>query len=161
MFPGWLDQRQTPGDFFRTALLVPDANVLLGCYRIGPQAREQLFKKLERQRDRLWVPPQSALEFSRNRTRVLSDQKARHSTAKKLVGVALDRAVTAVEDAVKALRDYRTVYSPHTDWRPDEHGLTKDQIKTALSALLHPVTTELAAIGTEHDVTVKEFADEP
>lgn len=108
MFSGWLGPPGSAGDFFKDGLFVPDANILLGCYRIGPDAREQLLGTLERHRDRLWTPHQSALEFVRNRRRVLPDQKKRHGDAKKLMNVSRDRAAAALSDAVKALTDYRT-----------------------------------------------------
>ncbi|MGC4900615.1 PIN-like domain-containing protein [Micromonospora echinospora] len=160
MFPGWLGPPGSVGDYFKDGLFVPDANILLGCYRIGPDAREQLLGTLERHRDRLWIPHQSALEFARNRRRVLPDQKKRHGDAKKLVNVSRDRAVAALSDAVKALTDYRTTYHAKNEWHAEQHGLAKDDINAKLSELLHPVTAEFTAIQNEHDLTDRDFADE-
>jgi hypothetical protein len=53
-------------EFVKTAIVVPDTNVLLGLYRLSPTAREDAFKALKRVGDRLWLPHQVGLELYRN-----------------------------------------------------------------------------------------------
>ncbi|GIF12659.1 PIN-like domain-containing protein [Actinoplanes teichomyceticus] len=159
MFPGWLGQQSIQDNYFKSGLFVPDANILLGCYRIGPAAREQLLSTLENHQDRLWVPHQSALEFARNRDKVLPDQKKRHSETKKQVSDSLNKAIRAISDAVETLTDYRAKYLAEAEWHAAQHGLAKDDIKTRLTDMLSPVTDELSAIQGGHDVTVRDFAD--
>lgn len=76
-FAGWLDD---PGvyekDYFEQALIVLDANVLLALYEIGADARREVIIALVGVVGRLWVPYQAALEFSRNRKRVVRDRAA-------------------------------------------------------------------------------------
>jgi hypothetical protein len=60
----------------RTGLVTPDTNVLLSLYRFQSEARDELFGALERVGDRLWVPYQVALEFHRNRLKVIADQES-------------------------------------------------------------------------------------
>jgi hypothetical protein len=52
-------------------IIVLDTNVLLDLYRYTASARAELFAVLERLRDRIWVPHQVALEFHRNRLKVI------------------------------------------------------------------------------------------
>lgn len=59
----------------RTGLVTPDTNVLLSFYRFQSEARDELFGALERIGDRLWIPYQVALEFHRNRLKVIADQE--------------------------------------------------------------------------------------
>jgi PIN like domain len=59
----------------REGLVTSDTNVLLSLYRLQKGAREELFDALERIGERLWVPYQVALEFHRNRLKVIGDQE--------------------------------------------------------------------------------------
>jgi hypothetical protein len=71
-FSGWLDNVETPKkQFFEDASIVLDANVLLALYEIGADARGEVLAVLTRVVGRLWVPHQAALEFCRNRKRVV------------------------------------------------------------------------------------------
>jgi hypothetical protein len=80
----------------RTGLVAPDTNVLLSLYRFQSEAREELFGALERIGDRLWIPYQVALEFHRNRLKVIADQDSYFSKTRDELAVALDGYVTKV-----------------------------------------------------------------
>lgn len=60
----------------RAGLVTPDTNVLLSLYRFQSEAREDLFGAFQRIGDRLWIPHQVALEFHRNRLKVIADQES-------------------------------------------------------------------------------------
>jgi predicted nucleic acid-binding protein len=55
-----------PATFVRAAIVVPDANVLLGLYRLSTGAREEALQALESIGDRLWLPHQVGHEFYEN-----------------------------------------------------------------------------------------------
>lgn len=52
--------------FVREAVVVPDANVLLGLYRLSADAREKTLAALESVGDRLWLPHHVGSEFYGN-----------------------------------------------------------------------------------------------
>ena len=67
IFPG----HYTPNDAYfqnlgENATIVLDTNVLLHLLRLGDKAREEVLDVLDKLKDRLWIPHQVALEFSRN-----------------------------------------------------------------------------------------------
>jgi len=51
-----------------------DTNVLLHFYRYTPSARDELLSIIESLKDRVWLPHQVGLEFSRDRISVILDQ---------------------------------------------------------------------------------------
>lgn len=59
---------------FSEALVVPDANVLLDCYRYGSTTRSNLLAALRAAGDRLYVPHRVVEEFWRNREAALLDR---------------------------------------------------------------------------------------
>jgi hypothetical protein len=61
---------------WKEAVFVFDTNVLLNLYRYSSDTRDDLLSVMEQLQDRIWVPYQVGLEFSRNRGEVISDQKA-------------------------------------------------------------------------------------
>jgi hypothetical protein len=81
-----------------TGLVTPDTNVLLSLYRFQSEARDDLFRALERLGNRLWIPYQVGLEFHRNRLGVIDSQE-------KYFGVTrteLNSAAKAYIDKLKA-----------------------------------------------------------
>lgn len=61
---------------WRDALIVVDASVLLNPYRYSDDAREELFKTLERHDAQLWLPHQAGLEYQKNRVGVIQAEAA-------------------------------------------------------------------------------------
>jgi hypothetical protein len=61
---------QELADIWARAFFVPDANVLLHCFRHASEVREELLRVLELLSDSLWIPYQVGLEFHRNRLEV-------------------------------------------------------------------------------------------
>lgn len=62
---------------WRDCTFVLDANVLLNLYRYPEEAREDFLRLLRQVRDRLWIPHQVALEYQRNRLKVIAEQVKR------------------------------------------------------------------------------------
>lgn len=75
------------------ATIVPDTNVLLAVYRMGKLAAD-IFDAFEMHKDRLWVPHQVALEYQRNRLRVINEQSKKFTD--------FETAWSAMDEAVKA-----------------------------------------------------------
>ena len=73
--------------FMTTAKVIPDANVLLGLYRLGSSQRAQVLDVLERIKERLWLPYQVGHEYHRNRLGVVAAQASAYEVAKTLHGM--------------------------------------------------------------------------
>lgn len=69
----------------RTGLVVVDTNVLLDAYRYTESARNELFAALGALQDRLWIPHQVALEFHRNRAKVIASHGDAYGDALKAI----------------------------------------------------------------------------
>ena len=70
---------------WENACFVFDTNVLLNLYRYQESTTEQLIKVLEHLKDRIWIPYHVALEYQRNRLKVIASQNSKFSEVKKVV----------------------------------------------------------------------------
>ncbi len=98
VFPGYFTP--TPDDFkqmWDEALVSVDANILLHVYRYSEPLRESLFKLLEKLGDRLWITPQAAEEFLRNRLTVIGTQAGHYHALCK----ALDEGLARIKGACR------------------------------------------------------------
>lgn len=85
-------------DINSEAMIVLDANALLHSYRLSPLTAEAWLGILEALAERVWVPHQAALEYQRNRIRVISGQ----SKLVTAVEHALDKGFDELRSAVRA-----------------------------------------------------------
>ena len=60
-------------EIWSNSLIVFDANVLLNLYRYNKSTRDEFFRLMKSYKNRLWIPYQVALEFHRNREKVVKD----------------------------------------------------------------------------------------
>ncbi|KCZ84736.1 hypothetical protein HAD_03615 [Hyphomonas adhaerens MHS-3] len=67
------------------ATFVFDANVLLNVYRYPEKVATELLDTIEKFKDRVWVPHNIALEYQRNRLKVIAAQRERIGDVRKLV----------------------------------------------------------------------------
>lgn len=67
------------------AVFVFDANVLLNLYRYQESTTEQLLFVIDKLKDRVWIPYHVALEYQRNRLKVISDQNVKFSDVSAIV----------------------------------------------------------------------------
>lgn len=81
-FPGYfkLTEREI-NKLWEKALFVFDANILLNLYRYSDETRDDFFKILEKVKDRIWIPHQSASEFFNNRLTVINQQEKSYEEA--------------------------------------------------------------------------------
>jgi len=99
LFSGYY--RPTTAEFkklWSTCIFVLDANVLLNLYRYPEPARKDLFKVLNKVRERIWLPYHAALEFERNRLAVIAEQHRRFSEVKKVLEDARSRLETGLNN---------------------------------------------------------------
>ena len=90
LFRGYF--RPTKPEFDRLwneAIFTFDASFLLNVYRYTPATQQKMLAILEKLRDRVWIPHQAALEFHRNRHRVIATQSDAYDHVKKAVADAL------------------------------------------------------------------------
>jgi len=80
------------------ALFVFDANILLGLYRLPRRLRTDLISKLEKLKDRVWLPHQVALEYYRTRAEVIHEQER---TYQNLIRMLKDCENNSVEQLKK------------------------------------------------------------
>ncbi|MFC6462768.1 PIN-like domain-containing protein [Paracoccus aerius] len=67
------------------ALFVFDTNCLLNLYRYRTETRDQLINVIEKISGRIWIPHHVALEFQRNRLKVILSQKKRFSEIREVI----------------------------------------------------------------------------
>lgn len=58
-------------NIWENAIIVVDANILLNFYRYSEDTRNEIFKILEKQKSRLWIPYQVGKEFFYNKNNVM------------------------------------------------------------------------------------------
>lgn len=81
-FPGYFKLTKKEIDkLWETALFTFDANILLNLYRYSDDTREEFYKILEKIKDRIWIPHQSAQEFFNNRLNVIGQQEKAYEDA--------------------------------------------------------------------------------
>lgn len=135
---------------WKDALIVLDTNVLLDMYRYSDSTRGDFLALFEKIADRLWIPHQVGLEFSRNRPGVIAEQvqmfqkatsllsSLRESTAKEIEKILSFRLhpVLSKEEFKKAFEDplaeLEHKIEDYTKTHPD---LLKDD--PILDSLLH------------------------
>lgn len=87
---------------------VLDASAILNLYRYPKKARDDLVSVLKKISDRLWIPHQAALEYQRNRLKVVAEQKSRFAEAR---GAATS-AVRELESYFSSLRNRHALIDP-------------------------------------------------
>lgn len=81
-FPGYFKLTEEEiNELWENALFVFDANILLNLYRYSDETRDDFFKILEKIKNRIWIPHQSASEFFDNRLNVISQQEKSYEEA--------------------------------------------------------------------------------
>lgn len=70
---------------WKTGLFVFDTNVLLNLYRYQVTSRDELINVLGQLSSRIWIPHHVALEFQRNRLKVIAEQSKRFTDVRKTV----------------------------------------------------------------------------
>jgi len=81
-FPGYFKPSQIElNKLWMNGIITLDANILLNLYRYSDNTRDEFLKILEKVKDRVWIPNQSAYEFFENRLNVISQQEKAYEEA--------------------------------------------------------------------------------
>jgi hypothetical protein len=153
-FAAWLDDARLPRErFFRQGLIVLDANVLLDLYRITPKARRHVLNAFNRVADRLWVPHQAALEFSRNRKQTVIDRTSSFKQTRQMLRAAEANAVGVLESAVGKLLDQRERNGTTREWDVEGAGLDRASLRARLMGVMEPALAELEKLTAEYDLS--------
>lgn len=86
LFPQYDDLHSLDyGVVWKSALFVFDTNVLLNLYRYQAGTRDELLKVLSQLSGRIWIPHHVALEFQRNRLKVIAEQNKRFAEVRRTI----------------------------------------------------------------------------
>ena len=152
-YSAWLGQTEEQiAAALRSATIVVDANVLLSLYEVGISARQEILEVLQQASERLWIPHQVAIEFSRNRERVVVDRVSRFKRAKMNTTQAIRKAVDSLEGAVNDVVSIRERNRTVRTWNADSLDVSRASFESRLEGVLDPALDELAALEAEHDL---------
>lgn len=86
MFPQYADSStQNYGTVWKQALFVFDTSLLLNLYRYQSATRDELLNVLKQLSGQIWIPHHVALEFQRNRLKVIAEQNRRFSEVRRTI----------------------------------------------------------------------------
>lgn len=159
-FDGWLRDRPLAlKEFLEHGLVVLDANVLLDLYEVGTQARNEIISTFRSIKNRLWIPNQVALEFSRRRRQVVLDRMSSYKRVETDVSTAAASAADVIETAVDRVRTLRERSRTSRFWDLAAAQLDRASIEARLSGIMDAALAELQALDAEQDLTVKDMQD--
>jgi PIN like domain/Restriction endonuclease len=152
-FSAWVSSNNSSSElFFRNGLVVLDANVLLDLYRIAPEARRQVLDAFRGVTERLWVPHQAAIEFSRNRKGAVIGRVSSFKQARQALRNAKDDAIDILESAIERLLELREQSGKAEPWDIANAGLDREGLLERLDGVMDPAIAELEALESEHDL---------
>ncbi len=96
-----------------TGLFILDANVLLNLYRYSLSTSQELIDILTQIGDRLWVPYQAALEYQRNRLRVIAQQAKAYDDLQDII----DKSQKQFEEKLRSLTRHPSIDTNYLDKR--------------------------------------------
>ena len=134
---------------WKEALFIFDANTLLNIYRFPVAARDSFLTTLEKINSRIWVPFHAALEFQRNRNKVIAEQSSRFLKVRKEVCAKLDGLKSEIEKL--DLRDR------HVTINPEEFYQSIDDLKQKLLTNLD--ASEIAHNDKESNLIIQQKID--
>lgn len=86
LFPQYADLSDHDySSVWKQALFVFDTNVLLNVYRYQSATRDELLNVLGQLSERIWIPHHVALEFQRNRLKVIAEQNKRFAEVRRTI----------------------------------------------------------------------------
>ncbi|GAA4855512.1 hypothetical protein GCM10023201_57330 [Actinomycetospora corticicola] len=133
-------------------MVVFDTNTLLALYEVGASSRGEILAVLGLLGDRLWLPHQVALEFSRNRRRVVLDRVSRFKKATQSIRSATAEAVDVLEKAVGVVVSLRARNRTARSWSAADVGLDRESLAQRLEGALGAALAEVRALEAEHDL---------
>jgi predicted nucleic acid-binding protein len=133
-FPGYFKLNESEiSSLWDKALFTLDANILLNLYRYSDETKENFFKILEKIKERVWIPHQSAQEFFDNRLNEIGKQEK------------------AYDDAISALNSIETEFK-----NSRQHPFISDKLFKKYSALSKEICEELTANKEFHNTRIND-----
>ena len=133
-FPGYFKLNESEiSSLWDKALFTLDANILLNLYRYSDETKENFFKILEKIKDRVWIPHQSAQEFFDNRLNEIGKQEK------------------AYDDAVSALNSIETEFK-----NSRQHPFISSKLLKRYTALSEEICKELTANKEFHNRRIND-----
>lgn len=81
IFKGYSDYSEDEyKNIWEKSIIVVDSNILLNFYRYSEETRNNIFKILEKLKDRLWIPYQVGKEFFDNKNKVMVNSYNEYDT---------------------------------------------------------------------------------
>ncbi|MFF0526136.1 PIN-like domain-containing protein [Actinomadura nitritigenes] len=131
-------------------LVCLDTNVLLDAYRFAPIARNELLTSLKLFENRLWIPHQVALEFHKNRVKVISKQGQAYKALLESLNNLKDELSSNVLAKAKSLN--QTIAAP--DAKPES-------IIEPITQGLERVIERVNALQSGHGITLDQLDSDP
>ncbi|MFG1854059.1 PIN-like domain-containing protein [Actinomadura geliboluensis] len=131
-------------------LVCLDTNVLLDAYRFAPIARNELLTSLKLFENRLWIPHQVALEFHKNRVKVISKQGQAYKALLESLNNLKNELSSDVLAKAKSLR--QTIAAP--DAKPES-------IIEPITQGLGRVIERVNALQSGHGITLDQLDSDP
>ncbi|WP_301120581.1 PIN domain-containing protein [Mycolicibacterium fortuitum] len=122
----------TVSEILKTGTIAFDTNALLQLYRVNRQERDDILDVISRVKDRLFIPYQVALEFQRNRLKVVHDTASAYD---KILG-----KITLPQDVLNGIRDSKL----------------KKQVQSVFADATKVLKDGLAELRKEHALSLEE-----
>ncbi|HXH78101.1 PIN-like domain-containing protein [Nocardioides sp.] len=131
--------------YVTSGVIIPDANILLGLYRLSTPERDEVFTAMEAVKDRLWLTYQAGLEYQRNRMGVIRQQAAHYEALTRLHGLKTPDEMGAALNGKALPDDVKEAVSP-----------LLTGLHAKLSEAARDYTAEVEAVTARHVVTVEQ-----
>lgn len=134
-------------ELWKDASFVLDTNVLLNLYRYQKATRDALLNVLEQVSDRIWIPYQVALEYQRNRLKVIGEQQQRFTE----VGGLVNKLTTNIESEFGKLQ----LESRHSYIDPKEFLNDLRNLTTGFTEKLKEQSQSSISVNSKDDIREK------
>ena len=125
------------------AIIAFDASFLLDLYRYSDVTAKKMFSVLDGLRDQIWLPHQAAYEFHKNRIKVISQLRTKHSQVLNYLK----------EDGAKLLADIKKECAKHP-------LLDGDRITKPLRIAIEKAQNRISELGVKHPQMTLDPSDD-
>ncbi|PQP14008.1 hypothetical protein C5613_41485 [Rhodococcus opacus] len=143
--------------FFGNAVIALDANVLLELYSMSSATRSEIIDVFFAVQDRLWIPHQVALEYSRNRRNSVIKRNERFSAIRKVLTTSQAQALGKLGAAIDSFVKFRSQSHTVRDWDPGTYGVDKVGLKSRLDGIWKDTLVEVNLLQSEIDISVEDL----
>ena len=139
---GWYPKSdEEKSDIWKTAMFVPDTNVLLHCIRLPAENRENLLRLFENIGDSLWIPYQVGLEFHRNRMAVEGKIRNAYEDLRKNYKTGFNQ----IKSSLDQFRAHPTIKIDE-EFDALNESMNKFNVRLDAAKVNHPKTSELEMV---------------